>query len=205
LNGRSVSYTTEAMDLSKLPKLSQTDPPPADAPDAPQTPAEPPAISYRTPSAILPAGMGAEIWFNVIVAILAIFWGRSFAVYVLDTLDGKTFHTGFEWTDGDHAGQEIPYPQLGPYAMIGDAGLLFFGIVVLMETFLRAMWAMGWRVPRGVGLAVMQLAIGVTLFNLFVAIQCMREGIYPVTSGLAAAYGGFIVADLRRAMRTVAF
>jgi hypothetical protein len=149
-------------------------------------------------------GMGPEIWFNTIVAVLAIFWGRTFAVYLLDLLFGRTFHTGVLWTEGDRAGQEVSYPELGPYAMITDGGLFLFGVIVLLETWLRAMLGMGLRVPRAVCLAVLALAVAVTLFNLFVCIECMKAGILPLTSGLAAAFGGFIVADLRRAMRLAA-
>jgi hypothetical protein len=212
------------MDLSKLPKFSANNPgaspamnpqansqgnplrsPEGNPPPAEKPPENPPPVAqYRSPGIPAAPGMGPEIWFNSIVAVLAIFWGRSFAVYLFDQLTGKTFHTGILWTEGDRAGQEVAYPELGPYTMIGDGGLLLFGLIVLLETWLRAMLAMGWRIPRAICLAVLALAVGMTIFNLFVCIACMKSGQVPLTSGLAAAFGGFIVADLRRAMRMAA-
>jgi hypothetical protein len=183
------------MDLSKLPKLSQTPTgPPANDPDVL------PAIPYATPTP--QPGIGPDIWFNTIMGIIAIFLGKTFAAYVFARLTGQVFHTGIFWTDGPLNGQEVAYPDLMGHQMLSDAGVFVFGLVILLEVLVRILLARRWHVPRTfVGLVWMAAMIS-TGFNVYVCIKFFQDGSIPITSGLAAAFGGFIIADMRRAMKS---
>jgi hypothetical protein len=180
------------MDLSKLPKLSQTPSPAASEP------------VEKSPEPVLPlaaeVSIGPEIWFNTIMGLIAVFWGFSFPRYLFDEMIGRTFHTNVTWMSGPLTGQEVPYPQLEGHVMLTDAGVFIFGVVILLEALVRVLWARGMRLPASLAGFVWIAAIVSTIFNLVVCGIFLSEGGVPITSGVAAAFGGFIIADMRRAM-----
>jgi hypothetical protein len=82
------------MDLSKLPKLSDTKSqvrPDADRP-TPTEPSPQQVIIYRQPTA------GADIWISLIIGIILCFLGGTFARYAIATLTHQPFHTGVNCT-----------------------------------------------------------------------------------------------------------
>lgn len=183
------------MDLSKLPKLSNTPtPPPAAATEAQSAPA-PIAPEQRVAPAIADGGIGGVVWFNVVIAILLLFLGRDFARYGFARLRGQPYHTGVTWQVGDKAGTEVDYPDLQPYVMLTDAGLLFFGLAVLVEAALLAKFQLGRGVPRAVVMAAIALTAASTAFNLYVSARLMMDGTLPLFSGLAVAFGGYMIAS----------
>src|SRR5688500_688551 len=116
------------MDMSKLPKLSQTPPAPP-ATDAQQPGATdtgvPPAVwcrSCHAPNAPgtkfcgecgarlesqaldyrpadVRAGTGAEVWVSAILGIIMMLVGRNFGAFLLARITGQPFHTGVEWSE----------------------------------------------------------------------------------------------------------
>src|SRR5580704_12732571 len=117
------------MDLSKLPKLSNTQEPPA-------TPTEPaidtpaaarPVADYRAP---LPEpGIAGDVWFNAVVGLVLIGLGFTFARCLLAKLTGQPFHTGVNWMAGPNAGSEVSYFDLEGFTAWTDAGVFLFGLV----------------------------------------------------------------------------
>src|SRR5688572_6393201 len=102
------------MDISKLPRMSETNkhaPPPtepaaaADAGDQPARRELPPA-SYQSYEAARP-GVGAEVWLSLIIGLILMMVGWTFARWAIATLTGQTFHTNVNWTAGPKAGQEV--------------------------------------------------------------------------------------------------
>src|SRR5690349_10232233 len=104
------------MDLSKLPKLSETDkhapppPPPEAARSAETLPYDPP---YNAP----PTGfdLGAQVWLSAILGIVFMLMGRSFASFLIAKVTGQPYHTNATWTAGPNAGQEVAYYELQGY------------------------------------------------------------------------------------------
>src|SRR3954463_11785984 len=100
------------MDLSKLPRLSNTGTPP------------PPDVTEQlagAPRAVLPAverdpdafvGTGADMWLSGAVGVLFLLLGLSFGKSLVARLTGGTYHTGVNWVAGPKAGQEVTYPEL---------------------------------------------------------------------------------------------
>ena len=190
------------MDLSKLPKLSKTgesqpsSPVDANAP-AEAAPQAPNAIPVGYSRAAAPA-IGADAWFNTIIGLLCLFLGRMFGAYLIARATGNPFHTGVEWQTGDKAGQEVAYPDLDGHQMLVDAGIFLFGMAVLLEVVVKALIGLRFRVSRAVVGIVLILAIATTVVNCVASYKLMSDGTAPLMSGLAAAFGGYIVFDAWR-------
>ena len=179
------------MDISKLPKFSQTPPPPpAETPERP----EPPPAPIPPPIA---SNIGPEVWFNTIVGLLLLYLGGRFAAYLLARTFGRAFHTGYF----DDQGTEVRYPDLLGHLMLTEGGIFLFGLVVLLEAGLKAAAGLGYRIPAAITWTIFALAAFTTAFNIYVCSVFLREGSTPILSGLAVAFGGFIMADVWRIHR----
>src|SRR4051812_534805 len=101
------------MDMSKLPRMSQSPAPPPEA-----TPASPAAessatpVQYASPDNQLADGVGAEVWISAALGVIFLLVGRTFAAYCIAKLTGQAFHTNVVWQAGAKAGQEVEYPEL---------------------------------------------------------------------------------------------
>ena len=188
------------MDISKLPKFSkrsETDNPaiPENVSSQPD-PASPP-LDYRIP-AHYSEGIGADVWFTTVIAVLLLFFGRTFGSYLLARATGHSFHTNVFWTDGERNGQEVSYPDLEGRQMLSDAGVFFFGLILLLDAGIKVCYGLNLRLPRALRLSAFLLAVASTAFNLFVSLRLMADGTLPLLSGLAVAFGGYIVFDMWR-------
>src|SRR5437762_13437465 len=119
------------MDLSKLPKLSES-PAPAEAPAPPTASSASPAVDYAHRPDI-GTSIGAEVWISLIIGLIFIMMGFNFARYVFATASGKTYHTNIQWTDGPKAGTEVAYPELSGDVIWNDSALFLFGVALLLE------------------------------------------------------------------------
>src|SRR4051812_27092681 len=95
----------ERMDLSKLPRMSNT-PNTTSAPQAPAPTATGQAPPARQPLTGVdpvqgPAGLGADIWFMSIIGIVLILFGRSFIAYEWAHLRHQPYHTNVTWDSGE--------------------------------------------------------------------------------------------------------
>lgn len=198
------------MDLSKLPKLSQT-PTPA---DAQMSSADPPSHDRASPPTPAPmidhrsverasAGIGAEVWISLVVGILLLLIGRNFAVYVSDTLAGRTFHTHVTWQAGPQIGQEVAYWDLSGGTSWTEAGLFVFGLALVIEAIM--LMAVFSRFPHKAPLAWAALAVTTlaTVLNLYVSVLVLSKGLIPLMSGLAVAFGGYMAAYQWRLARSL--
>src|SRR5690606_41864504 len=119
------------MDLSKLPKLSHTTPPPADqAP--PQDPPSDQPVATAVP-ADTGVGVGADVWISAIVGIVLMLMGKGFAAWALTTLAGGTYNTGMIWADGKPVG----YWELGGGVAGTGSGVFLLGLAVAMQALAR--------------------------------------------------------------------
>src|SRR5437667_12547487 len=105
------------MDLSKLPKLSETPKPPQN--DPPRDPA--PSAAERANLDAVEAGAGAMLWISIILGLLCMAIGRNFASYVIAKISGRGYHTGVNWVAGPQAGSEVGYWDLQGYTAFHDA------------------------------------------------------------------------------------
>jgi len=157
------------MDLSKLPKLSETPKPPAPQP--------PPAAEPPPPE---PASAGLEAWLSIAIGAFLLLRYPRF----LEWLSHRVFGTHFN-PFVDAAGNVVPYSQVPEFW--GDLGPVLFGIVLILEGLVMAFI----RKPALVAVVLVLTAIA-TLYNLIYLIMSYgRYGLAPV-SFLAVAFGFYI-------------
>jgi hypothetical protein len=192
------------VDLSKLPRLSGSDLPPQPA-SLPQQPL--PAIEPRNVAAFPPPiapnphrGIGPEVWIGVAVGLLLIAISRHFPAYVFDQMTGRPYHTGITFVSD---GSEVPYPQVEGFAMLSDAAVFSFGAALVAEALLLVLAVMaGGIVMRAAMILAIFLTLAATLFNLFVSIKLLQADVMPQISGLAVAFGGYMVFEQVRTLRS---
>ena len=180
------------MDVSKLPRLSKTEsegsdqagPPGQTAPARPVLP-----LQYGQ-------SFGIEIWITIIVGLLFLALGRSFARYEVATMTHHPYHTGTLWQEGPLSGTEVPYPQLDasfglPY--YSDSGFFLFGAALILAALAQLLSFT--RLPGKilVAWAALICVAAATAYNLFVCAKLIGADITPILSLLCVAFGGYEV------------
>jgi len=182
------------MDVSKLPRLSETDkhaPPPAQTPSEVGQVAPSPA-DRSMPVQRVSAGVGAEVWLSLIIGIVLMMIGQSFARYSFAKLRGQPFHTNVKWAAGPKEGQEVEYFELEGFTAWTDTGIFLFGLAMVLEAaMLTAIYSRlgGKRALTGFALFVTILATGL---NVYVCVKLFGVGIMPLMSAMAVAFGGYM-------------
>jgi len=185
------------MDVSKLPRLSETKPPEVAPPQSgashPPTSTPTPPVDYRGyPSAAGDRAMvGAEIWFGVIVGLILVLYTGQFGKYLVAKATGHEYHTNVTWTTGPNEGQEVPYPQLEGATFYSDSSIFFFGLSVLIGSL--AQLAGIFLRKRGFAWFSLIFTLFATIYCLVAAVIIYNTGILPLVTLLCVAFGGFAV------------
>lgn len=186
------------MDISKLPRMSETGkhaPPPASADQAearPDVERHPSDVEHRAVEPVR-VGIGGEVWMSLIIGLILMMAGWTFARWAIAKMTGQAFHTNVKWTAGPKAGQEVDYFELQGFTAWTDMGLFLFGLALVLEA---AMLAVVYSRAGGkVVLTMLALLVTVlaTALNLFVAAKLLGIGIMPLMSALAVAFGGYMI------------
>lgn len=183
------------MDLSKLPKMSETARAERERQQAagatPPATGTPPIDDHARSSATDPI-VGAEVWISVALGLLFVWVGWTFPRYLATVARGETFHTNVNWTAGPNAGQEVSYWDLQGYTAWTDAGVFLFGLALLADGWMLLVAARG--IQRRVWLVWLALGITVlaTAFNLVTALLVFSTGTLPLMSLLAVAFGAYM-------------
>lgn len=207
------------MDISKLPKLSDTRSA-TDAPPAAEAVSEPtpvPAaeravergpmrqrdsVPYRSAYDAGPPGLGPEIWVSVVIGVIFVALGLGFAKWGVAKVAGRPFDTGVNWvTEDARNGSPVPYFQLLGHTAWQEAGEFFFGLTLLVEAATKAAVVLRpGRGTRGLLMAAFALTGFTLLLNLAAAGLILVDGLIPVLSLLAVAFGGWVLSDVWRAL-----
>jgi hypothetical protein len=197
------------MDMSKLPRLSQTNQQgvPAD-PAATLPPPPPSAVPAEGPQHYRHASdvgysVGAEVWISAILGVVFLFMGSNFARFAAAKLSGGVYHTNVNWTAGEKEGQEVAYFDLQGGTAYTESGIFLFGLALVLEalSLLAAHVAAPGRKPL-VGFALF-VTLSATAYNLFVAIKLFGVGIPPMMTIIAVAIGGYMAAYQWRLLKQV--
>lgn len=178
------------MDLSKLPRLSETDkhsPPPP----PPQTSDQPaPVLQYQS---VAPSSdIGGQVWLSAILGIVFMFMGWNFARFLGAKLTGQPFHTGVAWQVGDKAGQEVDYFDLEGYTAYTDTAVFLFGLSMVLEAISLVKAQRNTPGSRAFVAFSLAVTVATTLFNVVVALMFMSKGTPPIISLLVIAFGGYM-------------
>ena len=185
------------MDMSKLPKLSQTPAPPAAeesaaAPENASAPVEPRrVVEYRTP--VDPGFSVGEIWFSLIVGVIFLLLGRSFGGYALAKVTGQPHHTGVVWSPGTPlAGQEVSYRELQGNVFLNDSAMFLVGLAIVLDAIVRVAVYKGIRAARLLAYLGFAITVLATIYNLYAVSVLLKGNVLPLLSLLAVAMGGYI-------------
>jgi len=184
------------MDMSKLPRLSRSEPPPGEAADAT---AAPPAEGrggrypdyYGDPGDGFGALAGVEIWFMAILGIVLMFFFRQWAAYSLDHLFHRPYHTGVTWMAGPKAGLEVEYPELEGMPWLSDSATFLFGLALLLDALVRLVALLASRLRRVLFVPMFIVTAGVILWNLYAIPKLWLAGVIPLFPFLAVAFLGY--------------
>lgn len=201
------------MDVSKLPKLSNTQEQVRQEQAAAEGNPAPAPVLPTMDSTVVPyqsrgrepvtAGVGAEVWLSVLLGLIFILIGKNFAVYSFAKLTGQAYHTGVNWTVGPNAGQEVAYPDLMGFVMLNDSAMLLFGLTLLLEAAVMGLVNTRFRYKRALVTAALVLAVAATAFNLFAVVRLLSANVMPLISLLAAGFGGYIAAYQWRLLQSL--
>ena len=178
------------MDLSKLPRMSNTSTPqpgPGDAPpptDSP--PPQPPAMVTTVPVAAPPSatstqGTGAEAWISIALGLILLFI-QPFPKYAWSVVTRHAFDTGLI---DSTTGEPLAYRSLPQYW--SDLSVSVFGLVLLLDGVVIGLT----RRPAVVAAALCLTLIG-TLMNLAYVVLTYRDSGLAILSAVAVAVGGYI-------------
>jgi hypothetical protein len=195
------------MDVSKLPRLSDTqaqvrdEQARAQARAGPQEPTPAPSGAETIPYAPVATrrvevGTGAEVWLAAIIGLVFLLIGKNFAAYLLAKMSGQVYHTNVIWQTGPQAGQEVAYPDLQGFVMLTDASMFLLGLALLFEAAVMAVVGTRFRYQHALVTVALAVALAATLFNLWVVVRLFAAGLMPLMSLLAAAFGGYIASYL---------
>ena len=176
------------MDMSKLPRMSQTPPPPPEPSAAPQEEGRAtggvaaPGSAYRRELeyGVEPAPSFAEAWISIAIGLILLF-----ATYALRLIQFLLSPSTFTWTFSDEKGQPIKYTQT--VFIWGDAAMLLFALVLIIDGLLLFT-----RKPALIALAFGLTALTVAT-NLFYLVMMMSRGYgFQIASAIAVAFGVYI-------------
>ncbi|MEA2711695.1 MAG: hypothetical protein QOF78_4296 [Phycisphaerales bacterium] len=179
------------MDMSKLPRMSQTPPPPPDEPQQQASQSAAPAAApvhtaashYREEHAYAAEPIGgslAEAWISIAIGLILLFATTAFRLVQYLSSPGT-----FTWTFNDENGAPIKYTQT--VFIWGDAAMLLFSIVLILEGLLLFTRKPG-LIALAFGITVLTIAV-----NLFFLAGMMTRGYgFQLASALAIAFGVYI-------------
>ncbi len=185
------------MDLSKLPRLSQSkgQVPGESSPAAEKLPETEPVPSqgvvYNTEP---PAGLGevGNIWLSLIIGLVVMLLGLDFAKWAMATLLGHTYDTGVTWQTGDRAGQSVAYWDIVQHQAVSDSALFLFGLACVLEA--AAMATAHTRPSLRTAAVSVALVVTVlaTAYNAVACVVLFKDNVTPLLSLLAVGFGSYM-------------
>lgn len=168
------------MDISKLPKLSQT-PKPADN-STPDTPAEKAPPATLPPATVAPPQPStADVFLSVAIGVIILLMAPRF----LQFLSSMMFHTAFTWTFTDGNGQPLDYSKT--VFFWGDLALTLFALVLVVDGLLLLS-----RSRLAIVMAFSLTCLS-TLLNIGFVVAMFGSYGFQVFSGLAGAIGIYLM------------
>lgn len=185
------------MDLSKLPRLSQSkgqvpgeaSPPAGKLPEA-QPAASQPAVYSTEP----PVGLGevGNIWLSLIIGMVVMLMGLDFAKWGVTTLLGRTYDTGVIWQTGDRAGQTVAYWDIVGHQAVSDSAIFLFGLACVLEAAAMAAAHARPRLRTATISAALLITLLATAYNGVACVVLFKDNVTPLLSLLAVGFGGYM-------------
>jgi hypothetical protein len=165
------------MDLSKLPKLSETDkhaPPPASA--------QPPNLDYVPPArAREELVAGPEVFINVVIGLILIYMGWPIFDYLIHLTGARPF----KYPVTDAAGNPMSYPHTVFFWM--NIGVALFGVALVLYGLLGRSAN---RAISGAVLMLLALAAAVCAYATIASMSVIGLQLLPALCAAFALYLG---------------
>ena len=162
------------MDMSKLPRMSQSPAPPAPAADDP--------LPYHEPSTPPDTNnTAAEAWISIAIGVILLFLSPRIWQYLASP---GTF--GQKWTFNDASGNPLAYPKT--VFFWGDLAITTFALVLIIEGLVLAFA----RKPALVLIALVFTVLTVALNLVYVVAMVVQGYGLQILSALAVAFGVYI-------------
>jgi hypothetical protein len=170
------------MDMSKLPRMSQSPaPPPPPVSDQPST-TSPDALNYESRLADTGGSTAAEAWISIAIGAILMLMSPRIWQYLFSSADAFAQ----KWTFSDTSGAPLPYTK--SVFFWGDLAITTFALVLVIEGLVLAFA----RTRPLVLIALLFTVITVAL-NLVYLIAMMNMGYgLQILSALAVAFGVYI-------------
>ena len=172
------------MDMSKLPRLSQSPAPPLnDVSEAPPGDADP-GVAPGPPAgyALEPAGYGGDAWLSIAIGALLLLVFHRLIQYLAHVIFG-TYFAPYEMPDGT----QVSY--LSTLDFWSDLGITAFALVLIVEGLALAVSR-----RRAVVAAALGLTVLATLYNLGYLVATLNHGV-ALMSALAVIFGLYIASQ----------
>ena len=207
------------MDLSKLPKFSQTPPAPQEPEQTPQSTTAmlfcecgapvaggsrfcphcgrkfEPKTGYADPSLLAEDVHPAEIWISAFLGLIFMLIGGTFAKWAIAKMTGQPFHTTYFWQQGPNAGKEVDYWELQGFTAFTDMGVFLFGLSMVLEALALVMILWG-KLRRMSAWAALVVTCATFLLNAFIIVKLFGAGVMPILSLIVLAFAGFMIMRL---------
>jgi len=176
------------MDLSKLPKLSNSPAPPPETSSTAGdvTSATPRAAEHYQPAADARSSF-ADVWISIGIGVILLVLSPRFLQWMLSKAGVGTF----TWTFSDPQGNPLPYSKT--VFFLGDLAVFAFAIVLILDGLVSAL-----RRPR----LLLMMAIGLTaitvLMNAYYVVT-MFSGYGPQLFSLLAVVFGIYILSMQLA------
>lgn len=169
------------MDLSQLPKMSDTPKPPPPMAEPPAAPAV-----YREPSGVGPVA----VWISLVIGLIFLMLGANFLRWAAAKLGGREFVTGWFQPDGV---TPVKYFELQGGTAWGETGFFAMGVALLIDALLLFFVYRSPTPRRGLlALALATTALALAL-NVGAAGYVFTLGILPFSSMIAILVGGIML------------
>ena len=181
------------MDLSKLPRLSQSkgQVPGEASPAAEKLPEAQPAasqpVAYNTEPPVGPGEVG-NIWLSLIIGLVVMLMGLNFAKWAMATLLGQTYDTGYLWPDG----RPVAYWELQGHTAVSDSALFLFGLACVLEAAAMAAAHARPRLRTATVSVALLTTLLATAYNAVACVVLFRDNVTPLLSLLAVGFGGYM-------------
>jgi uncharacterized protein YjeT (DUF2065 family) len=173
------------MDVSKLPKLSDTQKEQRAETRAAAADAAPQAVKvlphemdYAGKTNAIPAVGGADAWLSIAIGVILLLMNSRFLQYVFA-------RSSFTWTFNDAAGNPLPYTKT--VFFWGDFALVAFAVVLIVEGLVLGLAPRKWLI-----VLALVLTVATTLLNFGYVAYMMGSYGFQMMSALAVAFGVYI-------------
>ena len=171
------------MDVSKLPRLSETKPVQGSPENAPvPAPAEAPPAGPRLSTLETPRA-GAEAWISIAIGLILIFMCPRPLQYLFTRGHPETF----TWTFTDANGDPMDYTRTAFF--LPDVGVVAFGFILMLDGLLLV-----FARSRSFVWVTLGLTFIVTALNLLALVTSMNQIGFQILPALAIAFGVYMMA-----------